>query len=70
MNAALHRIALVQVRDGDRGQAYVAARMARGDSRTEAVRLLRRRLSDEVFRRLLLDEAMCKPHLEEKRLVA
>jgi hypothetical protein len=30
--------------------------MAAGDSKTEALRMLRRRLSDEVFRRLLMDE--------------
>jgi transposase len=70
VNAALHRIALVQVRDGDRGQAYVAARMSTCDSRTEAVRLLRRRLSDEVFRRLLLDERSSVPDNSEQRLVA
>jgi len=35
-----------------RGQAYVAKRQAAGDTKTEAIRALRRRLSDEVFRRL------------------
>ena len=34
--------------------------MANGDTKTEALRLLRRRLSDEVFRRLLDDEAVAK----------
>ena len=37
-------------------QPYVERRMAAGDSKTEALRMLRRRLSDEVFRRLLVDE--------------
>jgi hypothetical protein len=31
--------------------------MAAGDTKTEAIRALRRRLSDEVFRRLQADEA-------------
>lgn len=56
INAALHRIALTQRRDHGAGRAYVEARTARGDTPTEAMRMLRRRLSDEVFRRLLADE--------------
>src|SRR5262249_17757883 len=55
VNAALHRIAITQCRAGGRGQAYLRVRMASGDDRREALRLLRRRLSDEVFRRLLVD---------------
>jgi transposase len=58
VNAALHRIALTQWRGvGSLGRAYVEHRIATGDTKTEALRMLRRRLSDEVFRRLLLDEA-------------
>ena len=40
------------------GREYVERRMSNGDTKTEALRLLRRRLSDEVFRRLLDDEAV------------
>jgi transposase len=59
MNAALHRIAITQLRGvGEVGRAYVEGRMAAGDTKTEALRLLRRRLSDEVFRRLRADETM------------
>lgn len=58
VNAALHRIAITQWRGvGDQGRPYVERRMGAGDTKTEALRLLRRRLSDEVFRRLLLDES-------------
>lgn len=57
LNAALHRIAITQLRGPGLGQAYVAKRMAAGDTKTEAIRALRRRLSDEVFRRLQTDEA-------------
>jgi hypothetical protein len=39
------------------GHAYVAKRLAAGDTKTEAIRALRRRLSDEVYRRLQADEA-------------
>ena len=57
INAALHRIAITQLRGvGALGQAYVERRMAAGDTKVEALRALRRRLSDQVFRRLLADE--------------
>lgn len=54
-NAALHRIAITQWRTVGPGRAYVERRMATGDTKTEALRLLRRRISDEVFRRLIAD---------------
>ncbi len=55
LNAALHRIAITQLRLGGQAAAYVARRMSQGDSKTEAIRALRRQLSDEVYRRLRLD---------------
>ena len=55
LNAALHRIAVTQMRVGGRGQAYVQHRRAAGDTKKEAMRALRRRLSDEVFRRMWRD---------------
>ena len=57
LNAGLHRIAITQLRCPSLGQTYVAKRIAAGDTKTEAIRALRRRLSDEVFRRLQADEA-------------
>ena len=57
LNAALHRIAITQIRLAGPGKTYVEHRQASGDTRTEAIRALRRRLSDEVFRRLRADEA-------------
>ena len=56
VNTALHMIAVTQVRGDGPGQAYVDKLMGRGKTRTEAVRLLRRRLSDVVFRALRTDE--------------
>lgn len=57
VNAALHRIAVTQLRGvGNDGRAYVEGRMADGATKTEALRLLRRRLSDVVFRHLQVDE--------------
>jgi transposase len=56
VNAALHRIAITQWRGVGPGRAFIEARMANGKTKTAALRLVRRRLSDEVLRRLLADE--------------
>ncbi|MCA1698563.1 MAG: IS110 family transposase [Actinobacteria bacterium] len=56
VNSALHRIAITQARNATPGRAYLDRRIKQGNSRTEALRLLRRRLSDVVYRTLLLDE--------------
>lgn len=57
VSCALHRIAVTQLRGvGALGEAHVERRMAAGDTKVEALRALRRRLSDQVFRRLLADE--------------
>jgi transposase len=56
LNLVLHRIAITQLQRPGRGHDYVAKRMAAGDTRTEAIRALRRRISDEVYRRLRHDE--------------
>ncbi len=61
VNAALHRIAITQWRGVGPGRAFVEARMAVGKSKTAALRLLKRRISDEVLRRLLTDEAARVP---------
>jgi transposase len=57
LNVTLHRIAITQIRLNGPGRTYLDHRLACGDSRTEAIRALRRRISDEVFRRLQADEA-------------
>jgi len=59
VNCALHRIALTQARTASLGRAYLQRRQEAGATKTEALRLLRRRLSDVVFRALLADE--CRP---------
>jgi transposase len=58
LNVALHRIAVTQLQREGPGRAYLVKRLAAGDTKTEAIRALRRRLSDEVFRRLTIDEAL------------
>ncbi len=56
LNCALHRIAVTQMRISERGRTYIEHRLENGDTKTEAIRALRRRISDEVFRRLIADE--------------
>jgi transposase len=56
LNTALHRIAVTQLRLDGTGRAYYQHRLAAGDTKTEAIRALRRRVSDEVYRRLQADE--------------
>jgi len=53
LNAALHRIALTQTRLArSLGHAYYQRRLARGDTKTEALRALKRRLARVVYRLL------------------
>lgn len=57
LNAALHRIALTQIRLTDSpGHAYYNKRLAAGDSTREALRCLKRRLARVVYNRLHADE--------------
>ena len=58
LNAALHRIAVTQLQRPGRSRDYVAKRMSAGDTKTEAIRALRRRISDEIFRRMRRDETL------------
>jgi transposase len=55
LNAAVHRIALTQKRCHPDAAAYLERRTARGDTPTEALSALKRRLSDIVYRALLAD---------------
>jgi transposase len=56
LNAALHRIAVTQLRRGGPGLAYYQRRIALGDTKTKAIRALGPRISEEVYRRLAADE--------------
>jgi transposase len=55
LNAALHRIAITQMQRPGPARDYIERRRAAGDTKTEAIRALRRRISDEVYRRMLVD---------------
>jgi transposase len=58
LNVALHRIAVTQLQRPGRSRDYLEKRMVAGDTKTEAIRALRRRLSDEVFRCMRTDEEL------------
>jgi transposase len=56
LNHALYMMAMVQVRRPSTGQAYYRRKLAEGKSPKEALRCLKRRLSDAVYRCLLADQ--------------
>lgn len=51
----LHVMAIVQVRHDTPGRAYCQRRLADGKTSMEAMRCLKRRLSDVVYRRMVAD---------------
>jgi transposase len=55
LNYALHMVATCQARSDARGRVYYRKKMAEGKSRKEALRCLKRRISDAVFRSLMAD---------------
>lgn len=61
LNAALHRIAITQARCHDDARAFLERRSAMGNTKSEARRALKRRLSDVVYRALLLDAQTAAP---------
>jgi transposase len=56
LNHALHIAAMVHKRYDPRGRDYYARKLAAGKGSKGALRCLKRRLSDAVFRRLLDDQ--------------
>lgn len=56
LNTVIHRIAVVQIRLRDcPGQSYVRRRIADGDTKSQAIRSLKRRLARVVYQALLKD---------------
>ncbi len=58
VNAVLHRMAVTQLRCEPRAQAIFAAARRRGHSKKEARRILKRHLSDVIYRRMIRDQAV------------
>ena len=55
LNHAIHMAAVTQVRNDTPGRAYYLRKQAEGKSRKEALRALKRRISDAVYQRLVAD---------------
>ena len=54
-NAAIHRIAITQLRIHPDAQAFIKRRLETGSTKREALRLLKRKLANVVYRTLLAD---------------
>jgi transposase len=57
LNHALHMAAVTQVRNDTPGRVYYLAKLAQKQRKKEALRALKRRISDAVYRQLLADAA-------------
>ncbi|MFI7680609.1 transposase [Actinophytocola sp. NPDC049390] len=55
LNYALHVMAITQIRYDTRGRTYYQRKRAAGKSHKEALRCLKRRLADTVYRTMLRD---------------
>jgi transposase len=55
INRVLHIMAIVQLRNDTEGRAYYRRKVAAGKTQMEALRCLKRRLSDVVYRQLVAD---------------
>ncbi len=56
INHAIHVAAICQLRYDDEGRTYYERKIAEGKSSKEAIRALKRRISDRVFR-VIVDDA-------------
>jgi transposase len=56
LNHAIHMAAVTQVRHDTVGRVYYDKKQAEGKTRKEALRALKRRISDVVYRKLVADQ--------------
>jgi len=61
LNHVLYMAGIVQLRNDTPGRAYYRRKLTAGKTAMEAMRCLRRRLSDVVYRQLTADAAACAP---------
>jgi transposase len=55
INHAIHMVAITQVRNDTPGRAYYLRKQAEGKTRKEALRALKRKISDAIYRQLVED---------------
>jgi hypothetical protein len=65
LNRALYTIAITQIRGDTEGRAYYERKRAAGKTRREALRCLKRKLSDIVFTTMRRDAAQASPQLQQ-----
>ncbi len=65
INRTLHIMAIVQLRNDTEGRAYYRRKVAAGKTTMEALRALKRRLSDVVYRQLVADQKRLRRAKEE-----
>lgn len=63
INRALYTIAITQIRSATEGRAYYERKRAEGKTGREAIRCLKRRLSDQVHRAMRTDSVPAPMHL-------
>jgi transposase len=61
INRVLHIMAIVQLRNDTEGRAYYRRKLAAGKTTMEAMRCLKRRLPDIVYRRMVTDTTAASP---------
>jgi transposase len=61
LNRALYTIAITEIRADTEGRRYYERKRAEGKTGREALRCLKRRLSDVVYRTLRADQTASRP---------
>jgi transposase len=61
LNHALYLVAITQIRNDSAGRRYYLRKLAEGKTPKEALRSLKRRIADAVFRQLVADAAEVGP---------
>src|SRR3954452_23249197 len=70
LNHAIHIVAVTQVRSAtSTGHAYYRRKLAQGKTDKEAMRALKRRISDSIYRQLVDDEVLRSPGAQAGRLL-
>lgn len=71
LNSAIHLVAVTQVRmPNSLGRRYFDKKIAEGKTRNEAMRCLKRRLANHLWRLMVTDERRAAPGVEEPQLAA
>lgn len=66
LNAAIHRAALTQARSHPDAIEFLKRRADQGATRKEAIRSLKRRLSDVIYRAMLADDALADHEIRDR----